>query len=212
MKQPIHRLAAAVALFAAASVASLPAATIVLGANDLLGTVFPGTPNNETNGLGQVTFFVNAYNAGGLHGANLGDNPNDPNNGGVESNTLYRPVGAPALLVAPVTSGLNVAGPSPVVDLAGFSYEYILFSQASKTWIYYIGDISGADDIQWGGDPVANPAPNVNGSQISHYLLFNKTTTPRPRENPVPDGGTTVVLVGAGLLVTAFAARRKKVA
>lgn len=208
MKHQAYRTIAILALLAGACAARLSAATITLTADDLLGTVFPGTPNSPENGVRQVSHLVTKYNEGLAAGTNLGNLAADPQN---ETYTLYRPVGAPGTLAAPIAaSAENMQGPSPLVDLGGFMYQYLLISQASKTWIYYIGDIGGNNVINWGGNPLtAVDASNENGSAISHYLLFNKSTPP-PTTHSVPDGGATVLLAGAGLFLTAFAARRTK--
>jgi hypothetical protein len=206
MKQSILRLTIA-ALLASASVASLSAATITLNADDLLGWVSPSNPNTPENHTEQTNFFIEAYNLGTADGTNLGNNVDDPQS---ETNWFYRPDGAPANLAAAVISGTSVNTSNPVVDLGGFTYQYILFKQNTDAWVYYIGDIAGTNSINWGGNPLTNPdASNENGSQISHYVLFNKSA-PTPTQHSVPDGGTTVLLVGAGLLLTAFAARQKK--
>ena len=208
MKQHIPPLAAVCALFACACFGSLSAATITLNADDLLGTVSPSNPNNDLNHTAQVTFFVNAYNLGTADGTNLGDNAADS---GAEIYTLYRPDGAPAVLAAPVISGSSVVTSNPVVNLGGFTYQYILFKQNTDAWVYYIGDIAGSNSINWGGNPLTDPdAPNEDGSEISHYVLFNQSAPTPGQQNFIPDGGTTILLVGLGLLATAFSARRKK--
>lgn len=208
MKPQFLRLTAAIALFAGACLAPLSAATITLTVDDLLGTIYPGTPANEANATAQVKFLVDAYNFPKAHGTVLGDNSADGQN---EVYTLYRPTDAPGTLAAPVSFG-KVNTSNPVVDLGGFNYEYILYFQASNAWVYYIGDIGGSNSINWGGNPLTNPdASNENGSKISHYVLFNgRPDVVIDPHNNVPDGGTTILLVGAGLLLTAVAARRKK--
>ena len=157
----------------------------------------------------QVNFFVEAYNNGTAEGTNLGDNPND--GGPSEVNWLYRPDNAPAMLALPA-GGVKVETSDPVVDLAGFTYQYILYKQNTSAWVYYIGDLVGPDiSINWGGNPLTDTdASNENGDEISHYVLFNKSGT--PTQNRVPDGGTTILLVGAGLLLARFTARRLTVA
>lgn len=208
MKTPALRLAAVLALFACSGMARLTAATITLDADDLLGTIFPGTPASETNSTEQVRFLVNAYNLGTADGTVLGNNPADPQ---PEVYTLYRPDGAPSTFAAPVSAG-KVDTSNPVVDLNGWTYQFILFFQASNAWVYYIGDIAGSNSINWGGNPLGPKTGSLDGSQISHYVLFNGVQPPPPPPPPpaVPDGGTTVLLVGLGLLVTVLTSRRKK--
>lgn len=191
------RILSLVALLAFSSVVQLSATPIILGADELLGTIFPGTPANETNAAAQVLFLVNAYNLGTADGTNLGNNPADPQS---EVYKLYRPSAAPASLAAPSSDG-KVDTTNPVVSLGGMTYQYVLFFQASNAWVYYIGNIAGSNSIKWGGDPGPNPATNMNGSQISHYVLFNGTTN-------VPDGGATILLLGLGLLSLTLATRR----
>lgn len=206
MKQPTLRFAAVLTLLVGACVARLPAATITLDVSDLLGWVDPSNPNDAVTHTAQVKFFVDAYNLGTAEGTNLGDNPNDGNP--PEVNWLYRPDSAPISLATPLL-GTKVETSNPVVDLGGFTYEYILFKQNTSAWIYYIGDIAGTNSINWGGNPLTSPdKSNENGSEISHYMLFNKNVT--PTQHRVPEGGTTVLLVGAGLLLTALTVRAKK--
>lgn len=215
MKYRCLRFAAIAAIVAGVGLARLSAVT--LGVNDLLGTVVPGTPADGPNALEQVKFLVNAYNSTTPvypSGYNLGDNPLDaplnPNPNQLEVYTLYRPLGAPAVLPTPTTTGsLNSDnGKSPVVDLNGQAFTYILFFQANSAWIYYIGNIAGTEDINWGGDPIA-PQNNTSGKEISHYYLFNPVPGV-PTHHNVPDGGTTVLLVGAGILLTGLTVRAKK--
>lgn len=194
-------LAAFVAVALLASVSKLTAATIVLGQNELLGTIFPGTPANANNATEQVRFLVSKYNLGIANNTVLGNNPADPQ---FEVYTLYRPTMAPSTLTAPVHE-TKVNTSNPVVNLNGMTYQYVLFFQASNAWVYYIGHISGFNSIRWGGDTTTSPVPsNWNGSQISHYSLFNGTPTTR-----VPENSTTLVLVGLSLTVLGLVARRR---
>lgn len=177
------------------------AVTFVLGEDELLGKIVPATPASAANATEQVRFLVQHYNAGGADGANLGNNPNDPQN---ENYTLYRPDAAPTTLVAPQHE-TKVDTSNPEVNLGGNTYQYILFFQANKAYVYYIGNITTYDSVRWGGDPFSN-AGNVNGSAISHYSLFNGSPT------LVPDNATTALLLGIGLVLLGIAARRRKAA
>jgi hypothetical protein len=209
MKPSTYKIAAVLALVACTCFARLSAAPIVLGADDLLGTVFKGTPADPVNALRQVNFLVTKYNLGIADGTALGDNPDDPQ---TENYTLYRPDNAPAsplpglalAVAAPAVTPAN--GLNPVIDLGGFTYQYALFFQANKVWVYYIGDISGSNSIKWGGHPFQDSyaGPSTNGTGLSHYYLFNPSEDVRR----VPDNGTAIALLGAGLLVVAIIRRR----
>ncbi len=200
MKKSTNHL---LSLFASLSLfmcGQLSASPIVLGGDELLGTIFPATPASSNNATEQVRFLVHHYNLGATDGTNLGNNPADPQS---EVYTLYRPTAAPGTLDFPVHE-TKVDTSNPVIDLGGITYQYVLFFQASNAWVYYIGNISGFNSIKWGGHPIPDPPSNWNGSTISHYSLFNGTTTTQ-----VPDGAATLALLGLGLSLTAVAYRRK---
>jgi hypothetical protein len=209
MKPSTHKIAAVLALLTCACFVRLSAAPIVLGADDLLGTVFKGTPADPVNALRQVNYLVSQYNLGVADGTSLGDLLADPQ---TENYTLYRPDNAPAsptpgLALAVAASAVTPADNlNPVIHLGGFTYQYALFFQANKVWVYYIGDISGSNSIKWGGHPFQDQyaGPNTNGTGLSHYYLFN----PSEEVREVPDNGTAIALLGAGLLVVAIIRRR----
>jgi len=196
MKNIGRSLIAALAAFAIFGSARLSATPITLGASELLGSIKPGTPANSANATAQVLFLVNAYNLGTPNATDLGDNPADPQQ---EDYILYRPTAAPNQLNNNLSSAGQVVTSNPVVDLGGTTYQYILFFQASDAWVYYIGNIAGSNSITWGGDPYSTDS-NVDGSQISHYELFNGTS--------VPDGGSTIAMLGGVLLGLAVIRRR----
>lgn len=196
MKQLSLRFAAVLALLVCASRLSADPIIFELDGGELLGTIDHATPANATNAAAQVNYLVSYYNVPTPNNTVLPDN----------DYTLFRPAGAPAMLasvtLATTFAGPNVGGVNPAsINLGGFKYDYALFFQASDAWVYYIGNISPNDAIHWSGS-ASNPG-------LSHYYLFNRSE-PTPTQHRVPDGGTTVLLVGAGLLLTAFAARRKK--
>lgn len=202
MKKSHHRLLPLLAGLAIFASSQLSAAPVILGSDELLGTIFPATPASETNAKEQVRFLVNAYNLGTASGTNLGGNPADPQ---AETYTLYRPTAAPSTLALPVVGDkVDTGSANPEIDLGGITYQYALFFQASHAWVYYIGNISGFNSIKWGGDTTTDPVPsNWNGTGLSHYVLFDGTPT------RVPDGAATLLLLGLGLSLTAAAYRRK---
>lgn len=166
------------------------AATIVLGLEDLLGTISPSSPNSDVNHTVQVNFLVNAYNNGVAEGTNLGDNPLDPK---TEQYVLYRPDGAPLNLATAVLTSKKDTSNS-LINLNGMTYEYVLYKQAKNAWVYYIGDLPGDATIKWGA-----------GSTISHWSLFNgRPYTPPPPPVHVPEAGGVVALLGLSLLGAAL--------
>lgn len=195
MKKLFLKLLPGFAGLALIAVTRVSASTITLTANELLGTITPGTPASENNATEQVRFLVAAYNTGTSSGTYLGDNLADSR---PEVYTLYRPVAAPTVLSAPDSEG-KIESSDPVISLGGYSYQYVLYFQANSAWVYYIGNIAGSNSINWGGNPVANPASNENGSQISHYVLFNQGPS-----TSVPDTGSTAWLIGLGFVLLGF--------
>jgi hypothetical protein len=84
---------------------------------------------------------------------------------------------------SPVTFGIKDESQniSYTVDVTGYTYVLGKFQNAASH-VWYIGNLSGNQTLP----------ENVQG--LSHITLFNATTT------RVPDAGTSVLLLGAGLL------------
>lgn len=76
-------------------------------------------------------------------------------------------------------------------------YSYVLAKYGNVAYVYYLGDLAPGEytlDLKYGG-------PTGNG--LSHVSWFSAPGT------SVPDGGTTALLLGLGLVGMSFIARRR---
>jgi hypothetical protein len=80
-----------------------------------------------------------------------------------------------------------------VVDVTGYTYLLGKYDAGNAgSYVWYVGDLTGLQTI-----------PATAGQYgLSHWALFN------PRGGGVPDGGTTVTLLGLAIAALAFAKRR----
>jgi hypothetical protein len=157
------------------------------GANSIyeIGTADPGTPaseNDETSFLNQL---LKMYNTG---------SPGSPFDNGHNVFTLNVGSAVPSPILATVANGDNKGqvlprgnGPSTglQINLSGLSFKptYAMVKWGQDSEFYYIGGLTGTITL--------NNDINKNGE--SHYDLWTG-------ESPqVPDGGMTVVLLGAAL-------------
>jgi hypothetical protein len=76
------------------------------------------------------------------------------------------------------------------------NYDYLLAKWANVDVFYYINGLSGTLNLV--NDVVFNK--NLKPQGLSHYTLFNGT--------PVPDGGSTVALIGLAFAGLAFFRRK----
>ncbi len=149
-----------------------------------LGTVIPGEPASEADELVFLTSLINSYNTG---------TPASPFDILVGPHTLvgtvvpgtYLP--SPGNLPAPGADLGNADlqnGPQTELTLSlgagGYSYALIKWGRSSE--LYYIGGLTG--DVVLSND--------INDNGASHWDLWG------PGQQ-VPDGGTTVLLLGVAL-------------
>jgi hypothetical protein len=185
------------------AVAALSSATtfaVTINSNDLLGTVVPGTPANPTNETEMVRFLAASLNAAvgpvptyPTAGINLGDNPADSQ---TEVYTMWKPASLVGSAPLPGATGVQTVTSNTTLNLGAFQYDYILGKFGQDSVVFYIGNYAGEITI-----------PNLTGNQngLSGYLLVN----PRNRDIPgVPDGGSTIAILGAGLAILAIARRK----
>jgi hypothetical protein len=197
-------------LFVAASMlaVSQSAYAVTIGANELLGTIVPGTPANEANAMTQVNGLlegwallgpdVRGYNDGAASGSVLGNNPNDPQS---EVYTLKfsattvipKPT---ALLATSYSPGVSTS--NPTFNLGAATYSWVLAKWSNNSAVYYIGNLAAGTEVTLtkGGTGFSSSAG------LSHYVLFNRSTT------SVPDGGSTAALLGSVLLAFGMLRRR----
>jgi hypothetical protein len=200
MTQKIVALGFAVALMALPQVAK--AATI--GADQLLGVIVPGTPANEANDAIMVNGLLNGwglvlgYNDGAATGSVLGNNPADPQN---ETYTLRfsSTTALPAAGYAPAATmpGYRTNTSNPTFNLGGFSYDWLVAKWGPNAAVYYIGNLAPGTEITLTLEGTGLP---VRG--LSNYTLFNRVAA------PVPEGGTTLILLGFALAGLGVARRK----
>jgi hypothetical protein len=194
-------------------------AAYILGTDRLLGTVEPGTPADPNNEAFMINFLVNAYNTGLYANGivhDLGDNPLDGNTEvnflNVDGSTLLPAFGL--LNTTVTTDPLNhaVGGGTGVytITTGAMTYEYLTAKYGNRTAVFYVGGIVGEITVPTLSDPGGyfQGAGNGNGYGLSGTDFYNGSTpsivTP-PRN--VPDGGTTLSLMG--LALTGLAAGRR---
>ncbi len=180
-------------LFAAMPIVAGTAFAATINSNYLIGKVDPGSPASPTNELGRLQFLVTSYNGGSIAG-NV-TNPSDL--GHAYTLTLGSNVPAAPLLSPVVTASSQLAGgfTSANIDF-GTGFEYLLVKWANIDTFYYIGGLTGFNTVT--NDVVFNP--NQRPQDASHYVFYNQTTPGTGGTPGVPDGGTTLALLGGSLL------------
>jgi hypothetical protein len=183
---PINKLALLSAAFCVAMLAFSHNASAVtnLTFNDqyIVGTLTPGAPSDPDRVRGYINFMISL----GLGGSGDFDGQHI-----TRSNNVFASLPAP-------TGG--VEGTSLTIDLgAGGVYSYLFAKYDGRndiSQVWFIGDLTGEITI---------PALGPNGHALSHWTLFGPGGG-----NGVPDGGTTVMLLGAALGALGMARRYLK--
>jgi hypothetical protein len=161
---------------------------LTIGDGQTLGNVFFGIPSGDQDRLDYVNHLVFMYNNGITDDVALGQ-------------TFHIVNGAPAFgasLPNAVLAG-HVNGTSTSISLGNGSLYSYLFAkydgpnQGSVVW--YVGNLNGVITIP----------PDWNGYGLSGWTLFG------PGGQGVPDGGTTVMLLGAALGALGMARRFLKI-
>jgi hypothetical protein len=170
---------------AASLVPQLAAITLDTSSSNYIGLIVDGIPSNPVDEVGYINTLI-AQTA-----------PSGPTAIGTETYTRsgFTPVSPlPTALVAGAVKDDNPAGNT--INLSGFSYllgKYDAAQAGSLVW--YIGGLSGDFTVQ----------DLLNGHELSHLSAYNGSTL-------VPDGGSTVALLGGALMLLAVAARRRLLA
>jgi hypothetical protein len=153
-----------------------------------IGSYTPASSlNNDADVTTAVNLLVNWYNGGA--------NPT----GGGTTFTLSAGSGVPGpLRPAPITFGFKDES-APFVDVNSATFSYVLGKYGNAAYLFYIGNLP----------PGSYSLPNTlvaGGNSLSHEVAFAAGGT------SVPDGGTTMALLGLGLLGVAFMQRKVKLA
>ena len=194
--------------FAVALMAPLSASALTIGADELLGIIVPGVPSSAANQMVMVNGLLTGwgsgatekfgFNDGALSGTVLGNNPLDPQSEAYSlkfsANTV---IPQPAPLAT--TNNPNLSTNDPTFNLGGFTYDWVAAKWGNDVAVYYIGNLAPGTDVTLS---LGGTGFSAQGHGLSNYTLFNG------REVPVPDGGTTLTLLGCALLGLGVLRRR----
>jgi hypothetical protein len=172
MKNPIKLAILCTAVCAAVLAFTQNASAVINPDDQLVGSVSPGVPSNGDDETAYVNELISLA-------ANTQDYF-DPITGQIYDRTAFDTTGLPAA-ASPVKTDVN-GGPITLTLDGTFTYilaKYDALQAGSLVW--YVGGLIGDFTI---------PA-TFNGHGLSHYTVFGG--------GGVPDGGTTVMLLGAAL-------------
>ena len=184
---PVNKLALFSAALCAFMLAFTPNAK-ALEFSDAVGTVTPGAPASEVQEASYINFMI---------GLGLGETDTFDGQTITRSNNVFA-----NLPTATATGAVRVNDPPAGgdglvhIDLGAvgtYSYLYAKYDgQNDLTQVWYVGDLGGEITIPFNGP---------EGHGISHYTLFVGPG------GQVPDGGTTVMLLGTALGALGMARR-----
>lgn len=180
----IHRFLKLVGLISTVVLAGAPIARAIplTFATSGIGLYAPASSyNNNTDATTAVNLLITWYNGGA-----------NPSGGGVTF-TLQPGSGIPAPnLPSPATFGFTDET-SPFDGFNPATYSYVLGKYGNVAYVFYIGNL--------GAGSYTLPA-TMDNLGLSHEIGLTAV-----RAN-VPDGGTTIALLGAGLVGLVFFQRR----
>lgn len=160
----------------------------------LLGTVIPGTQGGGGQAARDAAM-TNALLALGLGGQTTID-------GGLYSRSFNNFGSLPAATAAGAVLGTNIAeGTTPVTVNLGTGFQYLVAAYDGPNGgvaVFNVGGLTGTVDLYRYAKPLANG--NLLGSNTAQQGYYKMTgwTLLNPT-GAVPDGGTTVMLLGAAL-------------
>jgi hypothetical protein len=153
-----------------------------------VGTWQPGSDfNNDAQVTLASNWLIDWYNGG-----------TDPNTFGSTVFELAPTSLTPPPLPSPVSFGFKDET-APFDSVSGTDYAYVLGKYGNISYLFYIGNL--------GAGPHTLPT-TLGGHNLSHLVAFTVTGG-----GPgVPDGGTTMSLLGMGILLLEGLRRRLKLA
>jgi VPDSG-CTERM motif len=159
----------------------------------LLGTVIPGTQGGGGQAQRDATM-TNALLALGL-GAQV-------NNSGLYSRSFNNFGSLPAATATGAVLGTNILdGTTPVTVDLGTGFQYLVAAYDGPNGgvaVFNVAGLTGSVDLYRYAKPLANG--NLLGSNVAAQGYFKMTSwTLLNPTGVVPDGGTTVMLLGAAL-------------
>ena len=205
--QKIAKLAIAVAVIAS-TVTVARATTVALSVDPnlppgttayVLGAANPGTPADAVDQTG----FVN-----GILGLPLGGSGTVMAVSSSQTDSIYRSLNVFSGLPTSATSANNIGGSGNMTSisiLAGYDFLVAKYDgQNGGTEVWFVGGLVG--------DTVTIPQ-NAFGDGNNQYGLSGTTLLEgSPSTPPVPDGGSTLALLGLGILSTLMFVRKVKTA
>ncbi len=163
---------------------NIPTTALTFNDTHVVGTITPGAPANPADVAPYINFMI------GLTAGTSGTFHNPPH-----TQTITRSTNLFASLPNAEVPG-SVSGGGTTIDLgAGGVYSYLFAKydgQNDISQVWYVGNLSGIVTI-----PLDGPL----GHGLSGWVLFP------PGGQQVPDGGTTVMLLGAALGALGIARR-----
>lgn len=175
------------------------ASALTIGDTRNLGSIDPGSPADASAEAGYITTLV------GLSPSAIGTIDLSVPLSGPNFRIYDRYLADPAASypAATATGALSGLSPASSVDVTGWTYLLAKYGDTSYVW--YLGGLSGVQSVPLNEPGVipgtGTPSVNVGTQGQSHYSLFNQA----PR---VPDGGSTIALLGLGLALLAIARRK----
>jgi hypothetical protein len=160
---------------------NIPTTALTFTDTHLVGTVTPGDPANPANVAPYINFMIGL--ATGHSGTFHDPNPPHATQSVTRSSNTF-----PSLPNALVPGAVSGTGTTINLGAGGvFSYLFAKYDgQRDISQVWYVGNLSGIVTI-----PLDGPL----GHGLSGWILFGPGGTPPS----VPDGGTTVMLLGAAL-------------
>jgi hypothetical protein len=171
----------------------------------LLGTVIPGTQGGGGQAQRDATM-TNALLALGLGG--------QVNNSGLYSRSFNNFGSLPAATATGAVLGTNILdGTTPVTVSLGTGFQYLVAAYDGPNGgvaVFNVAGLTGSVDLYRYAKPLANG--NLLGSNTAQMGYFKMTSwTLLNPTGVVPDGGTTVMLLGAALGALGMARRFLKI-
>jgi hypothetical protein len=166
---------------------------VPLGISASFGAVDPGTPANATS----ESNFINNLRGISPAGENAPSFPPSLDDGTFlnTGGTLYDRFNTviPSGPAASTTNSIQGVTSGNTLNLGAVgSWSYLLAKFGNTSYVWFVGAMGGAIELD---------ASLGSGGGLSHYSLYTPGTT-------VPDGGTTVALIGLALGVLAIARRK----
>ena len=182
---------------------SAQAITMIDTADYGITTVMPGTPASPDTELGFVQNSVQIWNGSMLPGTYSG-NTYTLLNGTMVPNPLTAPTIAPSN-----DTDFSGTGNLATISLGTGGYEYLLTRWGGGDVLYYVEGLTG--DISVENDLIS---PGSSNTGLSHYALFGDENNPNNPNPPpsVPDGASTLALLGPVLLAFGYLGRKKATA